>query len=115
MQFAVEEPGGEVWRTSPLMLEKAALREMLPEEDGLDWLAKRVRCDGKRICPTAIAWHPDLPALLHMEADLDTWHVPPFSGPTSEWPAEIVELLRHIRQTRGLLQMRAMSKPEDKQ
>ena len=105
MQFHPEVPA--IW------MNRATLRAVLPREEPLAYLRGKIRCRGREICPVPVAVHPDLAMALHLEADLDAWHVPPFAGPSSEWPREVVRVLRHIRTVRGMIQQRNWTKDEE--
>lgn len=102
------------------MLNMAVVKALLPRENPLAYLlgdpaAKTdpgVTADGKVICPVPLAFHTNLAAVLNMEADLDAWRTPPLAGPTSRWPSMVLDALRHVRGTKGLIQMRQLQKPE---
>ena len=86
---------------------------MLPDEEPLKYLLERVRANGKSVCPVPLANVEGLGTVLQMEADLDSWKVPPFPGPSREWPLEFLAVLRHIRGMRGVLQMRNIWNRDD--
>ena len=102
----VHDPETGVPVAMPLIVDKPTLRAMLPDEEPLRYLRERVRADGKELCPVTLAHAEGLETVLQMEADLDAWHVAPLSGPSTEWPSELLRVLRHLRGLRGVLQMR---------
>ena len=106
IQFAPGIPG--------VHLTKEALRHVLPVDDAYLWVAGKIRCDGQRVCPVPLSIHPGAAWALESECDLDAWHIAPLPGPTDDWPADLAALLRHIRGTKGLLQMKRMREQEKK-
>ena len=91
-----------------ITLTKEALRHVLPLDDAYLWVADRLRSDGKQVCPVPLTIHPGVAWALEAECDLDAWHIQPLPGPTDDWPADVLALLRHIRGTKGILQMKRM-------
>lgn len=87
---------------------------MLPLDDAYLWVADRIRSDGRQVCPVPLTIHPGVAWALEVECDMDAWHIPPLPGPTDEWPADVVALLRYIRGTKGLLQMKRMKEQNKK-
>lgn len=104
VQFAPDVP--------PLRLTHEGLRALLPEDRPLRYLMEKTASGGRMICPVPLAHHRDLTEALQLEADLDAWHVAPFEGATLDWPAEIADLLRHIRGMKGLIQQRDLERQE---
>jgi len=80
--------------------------EMIPSVDPVQWFAdgKRVLSRGKVICPAALAEDDKVNEILSWEADLQTWHTPPFEGPTSRWPFIEYKLMQHARGVANMIE-----------
>jgi hypothetical protein len=101
----------------PFCAAQGDMADLLPTDEPLAYLRDRVRQWGtlKPVCPVPLAWHPDLELALNLEADLDTWHLPPLPGPSREWPRALLDVLRHVRGISNLLERRAIREMEKEQ
>ena len=80
---------------------------MIPEKTPVQWFEmKRVLAHGKPICAASLAEDHMVNQILSQEADLQTWHIAPFEGPTSRWPALEYHALQHARGRANLIENR---------
>ncbi len=83
------------------------MTEIVPDKEPELWLVnKRAISNGKIICPLSLALRPEVAEIIEWEVDLQTWHVSPFDGPSSQWPPVKARLLRHARGVSNLIQIR---------
>lgn len=95
---------------------------MLSEIEPLDGLTKlgnadRLTVDGRTICPVPLMFHPDADELLNVEADMTGgeggWNLKPLPGASCDWPKQTLDMLRHIRAVKGIIQTREMREQDD--
>lgn len=111
----------------PMLMTKEELYAYLPADEPVLYVCGRksekidpkVHVGGQMICPISIVMrHPALGEVLQMETDMTGgeggWHAHPFAGPTSGWPWHVLEILRHIRGIKGLIQARMMEEMDRK-
>ena len=98
---------------APVRMTTTQVLAILPQRRPLHWLSSRRTLDGRQLCPVSVSAHPGAVQVLEWESDLDKWHVAPFEGSTEAWPAEVVDTLRVVRQTSGLIQNERW-KPKEK-
>ncbi len=104
-----------------IMLSRRELCCVLPQEDPLKYLMfGMATIDDQKICPVPLTQaYPEVVDVLQSEADMCNgdggWGVPPFEGPSPSWPAATLQLLRHIRGQKGLMQKRRFDEMEKKQ
>jgi hypothetical protein len=93
-----------------VVVDRATLREMLPAEESLAYFTSHLHYDNRPICPVPFSYHPDLVEALQLEADLDSWGLRPISAEQDDWPAGLLDTLRHVRGMKGVLQNRHTKK-----
>lgn len=82
------------------MLTREEVINLLPHDRMAEFLynGKEIKVEGgKKLCPIALAETDELYQILSWEVDLKSWHAPPFSGPTTEWPYDQYILMQHAR------------------
>lgn len=105
----------------PVLVTKEEFWTYLPADEPVEYVCgnksakidAKVHVGGHMICPISIVMrHPALGEVLQMETDMTGgeggWHAHPFPGPTQSWPWRVLEILRHIRGVKGLIQARMM-------
>lgn len=101
-----------------MLLSKELLCALLPRRDPVKYLLDEMGAtiDGKAICPVPLgALYPDAERIIDTECDMTGgdggWGALPFGGPTSEWPAVTLKLLRHTRAVKGIHQSEDFAVP----